>query len=82
MTKASADAASVVPQYDMSSGKWVETTTPLLYTLIETMHAAGAVSEAHTTDAEAKARFNLLFLGILMALGLGVAAASVYVYGL
>ena len=79
MTKASADAGSVAPQYDMSSGKWVETTTPLLYTLIETMHAAGAVSEAHTTDAEAKARFNLLFLGILMALGLGVAAASVYV---
>jgi methyl-accepting chemotaxis protein len=42
------------------------------------MNAAGAVSEAHTLRVEADAWWQLLLIGAMLLLGLGVAIGSVY----
>jgi methyl-accepting chemotaxis protein len=62
-------------KYPMTSGQWVDTTTPQLGTLLEVMYAAGKASEAHT-NAVIRGAYNtlvmnlaLLCFGVLLVIG-------------
>ena len=71
MRKVSAEGAS----YPMSLPQWVDTTTPLLFTLLEIMYGAGEASEAHTAKLLNSALWSLainiglLLAGIVLAIG-------------
>jgi methyl-accepting chemotaxis protein len=71
MRKVSANGAA----YPMSTQQWVDTTTPLLFTLLDIMYGAGEASEAYTAGLERAAlakvglSIGLLVLGIIIAAG-------------
>jgi methyl-accepting chemotaxis protein len=69
MRKVSAEGAS----YPIALGAWVETTTPLLATILDVMQGANQASEARTTEFQSTATrelvvsLGLLLLGVLLA---------------
>jgi methyl-accepting chemotaxis protein len=67
--------------YPMPLSQWVETTTPLLETILDVMYGACDASEAHTLNLQNAALNNLIVSGGLLGLGvlllLGAAAFSV-----
>ena len=71
MRKVSANGAA----YSMSTQQWVDTTTPLLFTLLDIMYGAGEASEAYTASLQSAVltklglSIGLLVLGIVMAAG-------------
>ena len=65
--------------YPMSLAQWVDTTTPLLFTLLDIMYGAGEASEAHTARLQSTALGKLAGSLVLLALGLGIAAAAVFI---
>jgi methyl-accepting chemotaxis protein len=73
MRKISSEGAA----YPMGTQQWVDTTTPLLFTLLEIMYGAGEASEAHTANLQANALFRLVTDLALLLLGLGASAAAV-----
>ena len=52
MRKVSAAGAA----YPMSTQQWVDTTTPLLFTLLDIMYGAGEASEGYTASLHERAR--------------------------
>jgi methyl-accepting chemotaxis protein len=56
MRKVSAEGAN----YPMSVLQWVDTTTPLLFTLLEIMYGAGVASEAHMATQHSAALQSLI----------------------
>jgi methyl-accepting chemotaxis protein len=74
MRKVSAEGAA----YPMSLPQWVDTTTPLLFTLLDIMYGAGEASEAHTKQLEKSALVTLIMHGVLLLLGLGAAFVAVW----
>jgi methyl-accepting chemotaxis protein len=73
MRKASANGAA----YPMSTQQWVDTTTPLLFTLLDIMYGAGEASEAYTASLHSAA---LIKLGVsigLLVLGIVIAAGAI-----
>ena len=73
MRKVSANGAA----YPMSTQQWVDTTTPLLFTLLDIMYGAGEASEAYTANLHSAVLVKLgLSLGLL-ALGIVVAAGAI-----
>jgi methyl-accepting chemotaxis protein len=71
MRKVSANGAA----YPMSTQQWVDTTTPLLFTLLDIMYGAGEASEAYTANLQSAAlvklgvSIGLLVLGIVIVGG-------------
>ena len=73
MRKVSANGAA----YPMSTQQWVDTTTPLLFTLLDIMYGAGEASEAYTASLHSAA---LVKLGVsigLLVLGFVIAAGAI-----
>ena len=63
--------------YPMSTQQWVDTTTPLLFTLLDIMYGAGEASEAYTASLQSAALVKLgLSIGLLV-LGIVVAAGAI-----
>jgi methyl-accepting chemotaxis protein len=63
-------------KYPMTASQWVDTSTPLLGSLLEVMYAAGKASEAYTVQLSSTAfREVLIELGFLLACILVVCAA-------
>jgi methyl-accepting chemotaxis protein len=74
MRKISAEGAA----YPMSLPQWVDTTTPLLFTLLDVMYGAGEASEAYSAQLEGTALRGLFICAGLFLLGLAAAAASLW----
>ena len=74
MRKISAEGAA----YPMATQQWVDTTTPLLFTLLDIMYGAGEASEAHTAQLESSALRDLIMDILLLLVGLGVAVGAVW----
>ena len=74
MRKVSAEGAN----YPMPLSQWVDTSTPLLATILDVMEGANAASEARTAEFRYAARWTLATSSALLLLGilLSVAAAS------
>src|SRR5215475_1022002 len=74
MRKVSAEGAN----YPMPLSQWVDTSTPLLATILDVMEGANAASEARTADFRYAASWTLATSSALLLLGilLSVAAAS------
>ncbi|MFA6264613.1 MAG: methyl-accepting chemotaxis protein [Pseudolabrys sp.] len=53
-------------KYPMNNDQWVDTTTPLLATLLDVMNGAGAASEAYTRDLNSSGLRTLLISGALL----------------
>ena len=68
-------------KYPMDNDQWVDTTTPLLATLLDIMNGAGAASEAYTRDLISSALRTLTISGLLLvaclAIFIGAIAFSV-----
>jgi methyl-accepting chemotaxis protein len=63
--------------YPMSTQQWVDTTTPLLFTLLDIMYGAGQASETYTASLHDGAVVKLgLSLGLLL-LGIVIAAGAI-----
>jgi methyl-accepting chemotaxis protein len=73
MRKISAAGAA----YPMSLAQWVETTTPLLFTLLDIMYGAGEASEAYTASLHSAALVKLGSSVGLLVLGIAVAGAAI-----
>ena len=54
-------------KYPMATDQWVDTTTPLLATLLEVMNGAGAASEAYTADLKSSSLNMVILNGLLLA---------------
>ncbi len=66
--------------YPMSVSQWVNTTTPLLFTLLEVMYGAGEASEAHMAAQVNEARRSLMLsLSLLILAALSLVAAVLIV---
>jgi methyl-accepting chemotaxis protein len=74
MRKISAEGAA----YPMGTQQWVDTTTPLLFTLLDIMYGGGEASEAHTAQIESSALTSLILDVALLLIGLGVACGAVF----
>jgi methyl-accepting chemotaxis protein len=74
MRKISAEGA----KYPMTLPQWVDTTTPLLYTLLEIMEGAGKASQAHTAALEADAKSIVAFNAALLVIGLIVGFGAIW----
>jgi methyl-accepting chemotaxis protein len=74
MRKVSAEGAA----YPMSVAQWVDTTTPLLFTLLDIMYGAGEASEVHTGQLEKTALISLIMHCALFVLGVGAAFFAVW----
>jgi methyl-accepting chemotaxis protein len=72
-------SGKVEVRYEIGSSEWVETTTPLLYTLIEVMNAAGAAGEVHAALLEAEARWNRNLIGLMLLAGLSGSFVCAYI---
>jgi len=76
MRKVSAEGAA----YPMAQKRWVDTTTPQLFTLLEVMYGAAVASETHTADAQAAALKSVTISMVLLGLGiLALATAALIV---
>jgi methyl-accepting chemotaxis protein len=75
MRKISAEGAA----YPMATQQWVDTTTPLLFTLLDIMYGGGEASEAHTAQLEKSALTTLIVDLILLLVGLGIACGAVWI---
>jgi methyl-accepting chemotaxis protein len=64
--------------YPFSVENWVDTTTPLLFTLLEVMHGAGEASELHTAEAERAAFWSVVGNLVLLVIALGAAGFAVW----
>jgi methyl-accepting chemotaxis protein len=67
MRKASTDGA----QYPMELSQWVDTTTPLLATILDVMDGASKASELHTANLK-QAGWNSVILGIALLSACGL----------
>jgi methyl-accepting chemotaxis protein len=74
MRKVSAQDAA----YGMTTLQWVDTTTPLLFTLLDVMYGAGEASEAHTAQLESSALRGLVVDLLLLLIGLVGAGTAVW----
>jgi methyl-accepting chemotaxis protein len=73
MRKVSAAGAA----YPMTTQQWVDTTTPLLFTLLDIMYGAGEASESYTAGLESTAMAKLAVSGGLLLLGILIAAGAI-----
>jgi methyl-accepting chemotaxis protein len=73
MTKLSDEGA----KYDMNATQWVETTTPLLGTLLQALYAAGEASEVRTAAMKDAAVWSLAIQLGLLLLGVFAILAAV-----
>jgi methyl-accepting chemotaxis protein len=63
--------------YPMSTQQWVDTTTPLLFTLLDIMYGAGEASEAYTASLHSAAVVKLGLSVGLLVLGLVIAGGAI-----
>jgi methyl-accepting chemotaxis protein len=75
MRKLSAEGAA----YPMSTPQWVDTTTPLLFTLLEVMYGAGEASKAHMAAEMNQALRSLWLSLVILALGAILLIASMII---
>ncbi|MBS0245644.1 MAG: HAMP domain-containing protein [Proteobacteria bacterium] len=54
-------------KYPMTTAEWVQTTTPLLATLLDVMNGAGAASEAYTANLKSSSLNSVIISGVLLA---------------
>jgi len=54
-------------KYPITTDQWVDTTTPLLATLLDVMNGAGAASEAYTANLKSSSLNMVILSGILLA---------------
>jgi methyl-accepting chemotaxis protein len=80
MRKISADGGT----YPMTASQWVDTTTPQLFTLLETMYGAGIASEGYLDQSYASSLRKLAFeLGLLaVVVGANVFAVFLVVFSI
>ncbi len=74
MRKISAEGAA----YPMTLAQWVDTTTPLLFTLLDVMYGAGEASEAYATQLARTALRGLVLYAGLFLVGLAAAAGALW----
>jgi methyl-accepting chemotaxis protein len=73
MRKVSAAGAA----YAMSTQQWVDTTTPLLFTLLDIMYGAGEASEIYTASLHDSAVIKLALSLGLLAIGIVIAIGAI-----